>query len=308
MVARFKGWHRLTDFRGSPHSSRNLHTSSPLLSPARPLGDSPRSRRITAEMKTLGLQSGSGANGDSPLFGEAGPLSSDDEDDDVILIAGAGDSSEEEALAQVVKRRTRRPRSRSPVASSADKSVSVSEPNAAVAVTVAAPPAAATPFDPPGMPDYESLAITTLQRKVRQYGFRASKEKDVLVAQLRQVWIAMHPDLGAGAGTPPVLLAEPIDGGGGGGGDKSKKGTRRRTPLVTAAGDEATSAPAEAKTRRSRTETASKAVGVEAAAVDAENATAVPGATIGEKLRHLIINHETLYLRILRYEVRRHSW
>ncbi|KAL8276257.1 hypothetical protein RQP46_011331 [Phenoliferia psychrophenolica] len=43
------------------------------------------------------------------------------------------------------------------------------------------------------MPDYTLLSTSDLQSQVSRYGFRLSKERSVLVDQLTQVWIAMHP-------------------------------------------------------------------------------------------------------------------
>ncbi|GAA5874378.1 hypothetical protein JCM3774_005021 [Rhodotorula dairenensis] len=213
---------------------------------------------------------------------------------DVVLVGGANDSSEEEALAQVVRKsRTRRSRS-----DNEDQSASAPDPIPAPAPT---PPASSARTDPPGMPDYGSLAVATLQRKVRQYGFRASKEKDVLVAQLRQVWIAMHPD----AGDDGVSAVGESVGDGGGGGDKRKKSRKKRTSLADESSDE-TAANQMKPTGRTRTKKqAAKRpveVGGEEDDAPADEGVTVPGNTVGEKLRHLIVNHKTLYLRILRYE------
>lgn len=217
------------------------------------------------------------------------------------MVGGAdgSSSSEEEALVQVVERNKsspkRRRRARSPPSSS-DSDL----PNTCAAPTIAAvAPAPALP----DMPDYESLAVTTLQRKVRQYGFRASKEKDVLVAQLRQVWIAMHSN--------PLPDGEEATASRG----KAREGTES-TDSPSPKGKKATASKAKAKakaktTTAGRVRAKAKAKPTEdEAAGDLESAApgadSVPGKTVGEKLRHLIVQNEGLYLRILRYEV--HLW
>ena len=53
------------------------------------------------------------------------------------------------------------------------------------------------------MPDYNSYTLAKLQTEVARYGFRVSKERSVLVDQLTQVWIAMHP-----APPPPATPAK----------------------------------------------------------------------------------------------------
>lgn len=124
------------------------------------------------------------------------------------------------------------------------------------------------------MPDFAALAVTTLQRKVRQYGFRASKEKDVLVAQLEQVWTAMHQGGGGGGDMEAMPAMAPK------GGRKKPGGRGRGKALETADGESGDDVPG-------------------AAAAAAE-----PDETVGEKLRALIVAETSLYLRILRYEVR----
>ncbi|KWU42956.1 hypothetical protein RHOSPDRAFT_35462 [Rhodotorula sp. JG-1b] len=213
-------------------------------------------------------------------------------------------SSEEEALARVVERNKSSPkkrrRARSP-ASSSESDLPTSPSRivpSRVGDTVAVPAAAPAPTLP-GMPEYESLAVTTLQRKVRQYGFRASKEKDVLVAQLRQVWIAMHP-------APPLPVpdggeAAETDASGG----KTKKGaasTDSPSPnkKTTASKAKATTAGrGRAKVKAKSKDDDENASDLEIAAPEADS---VPGSTVGEKLRHLIVHDEGLYCRILRYE------
>lgn len=49
------------------------------------------------------------------------------------------------------------------------------------------------PPPPPNMPDYASQTVAALQREVVKFGFKVSKEKSVLVAQLAAVWDVMHP-------------------------------------------------------------------------------------------------------------------
>ena len=212
-------------------------------------------------------------------------------------------SSEEEALAQVVERNKSSPkkrrRARTPPSSSNSDLPTSPTLGSRPAQSVAPVPTPA----PPGMPDYESLAITTLQRKVRQYGFRASKEKDVLVAQLRQVWIAMHPD------SAPLLEK-------GREADARSSGARKGTvstdsPSSKGKKTAASKAKAKATTAgrgRSQTKTKTKSKGDGETASDVEiaapEADSVPGSTVGEKLRHLIVQNDGLYRRILRYEVR----
>ncbi|KAK4702112.1 hypothetical protein P7C70_g4110, partial [Phenoliferia sp. Uapishka_3] len=53
---------------------------------------------------------------------------------------------------------------------------------------------------PAGMPDYSTFETAKLQTEVSKYGFRISKERSVLIEQLTQVWMAMHP---------PVPVAAP---------------------------------------------------------------------------------------------------
>ncbi|GJN92570.1 hypothetical protein Rhopal_005600-T1 [Rhodotorula paludigena] len=57
---------------------------------------------------------------------------------------------------------------------------------------------------PAGAPDYAGMTVAALQREVAKYGFRASREKSVLVRQLHDVWRAMHPDGAAAAGDADV--------------------------------------------------------------------------------------------------------
>ncbi|GAA5985857.1 hypothetical protein JCM10908_006306 [Rhodotorula pacifica] len=228
----------------------------------------------------------------------------DDDDEDVVFVGGGDESSEEAALAQVVKRSSpKRPRRRS-------KSLSTSNSVSSLASLspvksrrkVTAPAASPAVANPPGMPDYDSLAIATLQRKVRQYGFRASKEKEVLVAQLRQVWIAMHPpdQVEVDEEVPPKAQKK----GGGVGRRRRSSSTGSHlsldedgTPKDAAKSVRATKAKA---TRKKQEELANEdADKDDSAALDAN---AVPGSTVGEKLRHLIMGNEKLYLRILRYE------
>lgn len=59
---------------------------------------------------------------------------------------------------------------------------------------------AAPPPPPPGMPDYASWNLAVLQSQVSQYGYRISKERSVLVAQLTKVWCAIN--LPAGVAKP----------------------------------------------------------------------------------------------------------
>lgn len=224
-------------------------------------------------MKTLGLHSP-----ESPSA-RAKREAMDDWNEDDLLVGGASEagsgggavvdgsssSSEEEPLAAVVERTSpKRRRRRSSVQS--DSELYIVEPS-----PVAAGQASPASYDPPGLPDYASLAVTTLQRKVRQYGFRASKEKDVLVAQLRQVWNAMHPVGHDSAGPAPAA---------------AKTQTAGRTKA--------------ASRRKKKADAGTDAEDVEEVAA----ADTVPGETVGEKLRALIAANDQLYLRILRYEVR----
>ncbi|SCV71679.1 BQ2448_3267 [Microbotryum intermedium] len=111
-----------------------------------------------------------------------------------LVVTDDGSSSEDEPLAAVAKRscakstgrKVGRPRkvSTSPSISS-PSSTSTSDIDEIVIYSSVNPP--------PGCPDYSSQSLEQLQRQVKGFGFRVSKEKSVLVDQLIKVWIAMHP-------------------------------------------------------------------------------------------------------------------
>ncbi|GAA5913032.1 hypothetical protein JCM8208_005674 [Rhodotorula glutinis] len=138
--------------------------------------------------------------------------------------------------------------------------------------TSVVPPAPASAASAP--PDYSSLSLAALQRKVAAYGFRPSKERGVLERQLVDVWRALHP---AGASETGVAEAE--------------------AKLGVAGSSSSSSSPAPKKTRGRKKK-------VVAAQEDDADGTAAQadGESVGEKLRRLVVADEGLYLRILRYE------
>ncbi|GAA6007262.1 uncharacterized protein JCM10292_003961 [Rhodotorula paludigena] len=117
-------------------------------------------------------------------------------------------------------------------------SIAAGRDDAAIAKVVsrAKPTPVATAADaeapPAGAPDYAGMTVAALQREVAKYGFRASREKSVLVRQLYDVWRAMHPggaSTAAGAETSPP----------------KKRGRRRKKDGAAAAASADESAQAE---------------------------------------------------------------
>ena len=146
-------------------------------------------------------------------------------------------SSDEEPLAKVVKSRTT---TRAP----AKKAAKRAAPRRRVPSPSSSDSDAAPPL-PPGLPDFASYTLPALQSGVAKYGYRASKERSVLIGQLTACWIALNPD--------KVVKPKPKP--------RKQKG------------------------------------GVE---------DDVEVETVGERLRKLILENEELYLKVLRYEVRRY--
>ena len=121
---------------------------------------------------------------------------------------GKVESSEEESLVNLLARtptKSKRKNKKTPspeVAvskpSSSRRRISPSSPSASSASDSSLPAPPSKPAkkrgDPPSMPTYSSLPLTTLQKEVQKYGFRPSKEKSVLVSQLKDVWRAMNKD------------------------------------------------------------------------------------------------------------------
>jgi len=200
---------------------------------------------------------------------------------------GEVESSEEESLVNLLARtptkskrknkKTSSPEITVSKPSSTRRRISPSSPAASSASDSSLPAPPSKPAkkrgDPPSMPTYSSLPLTTLQKEVQKYGFRPSKEKSVLVGQLKDVWRALNKD--------KVEAWET--------GEEVVKKTRKKKVVEEKEGGEAK----KTKGRRKR--------GV----VVEEEVEEEPGETrtVGERLRELIVNDEELYCRILRYEV-----
>jgi len=282
-------------------SSRNLATSrrnSP--SPTRRKGKG-KEGVIEEGVKRLGL---------GEPRSEFGALSDgmewmDDGEDDAwgdgggVLVGGVGEgaegrregeaeSSEEESLINLIarsptkstskNRKTPSPRvSTSKPSTSSRRRISPSSPSPSAFSDSSLPPPSNKPTknqgDPPTMPTYSSLPLTTLQKEVQKYGFRPSKEKSVLVSQLKDVWRAINKD-----------KVEAWDKG-----EETVKKTRKKKAVEEKDGGEVK----KTKGRRKR------------GAIVEEEVEEEPGETrtVGERLRELIVNDEELYCRILRYEV-----
>ncbi|GAA5948984.1 hypothetical protein JCM10213_003181 [Rhodosporidiobolus nylandii] len=163
-------------------------------------------------------------------------------------------------------------------------------PAAKPAAKTAAPPPAddtAEDSDPAGMPAYATRTLAQLQKEVQRYGFRPSKEKSVMVEQLRAVWMAMNPS--ASTSTSVVAArASPA---------KAKAKGKKRAPAAAASAveeeDQLAKEP-KAKPRARKKKAAAATSDAEPEPEDTE--------TAGEKLRKLILADVGLYCRILRYE------
>lgn len=236
---------------------------------------------------------------------------SDDGEDEldlggVLLVGGAEESrrgsrevesSDEEPLRQVVARtpiksQSRKKKNKSPsprIVTTKTKTtrrrISPSSPSASDSDL---PPLSSSTVskkrtgDPPGMPAYSSLPLSTLHKEVQKYGYRPSKEKSVVVQQLKDVWKAINKD--------KVEAWER--------GEVDEAGKKVR-------GKGKKKAVSEREDDGSKTTTATKGRRKRRTIVDESETEEVEGETrtVGERLRELIVNDEQLYLRILRYEV-----
>ncbi|GAA5899859.1 hypothetical protein JCM6882_005451 [Rhodosporidiobolus microsporus] len=177
------------------------------------------------------------------------------------------------------------PPPRRPAAATKPKAATKSRPAAASASPALAPPA---DLDPAGMPAYSTFALTKLQKEVAKYGFRPSKEKSVMVDQMRSVWRALNSDAVASAAAGPALVVD----------DPPTPVKQRRKRLTKAAATEAVGDDSAPKPKgRGR-----KKKAVAASDEEGDGAVEVDSRTPGEKLRELILADEELYCRILRYE------
>ncbi|GAA5938821.1 uncharacterized protein JCM15063_004879 [Sporobolomyces koalae] len=156
--------------------------------------------------------------------------------------------------------------------------------------------------DPPLMPTYSSLPLLTLQKEVGKYGFRASKEKSVLVQQLQDVWRAVNKDKIEAWQEQQQEELVSSDQNAEARSEEVVVGTRKnRKKNDGQSNNRENIQPKPTKGRRKRRTRAE---------IDADNASAGDDAeqeagetrTVGERLRELIVNDESLYCRILRYE------
>ncbi|GAA5847837.1 hypothetical protein JCM3766R1_001204 [Sporobolomyces carnicolor] len=141
--------------------------------------------------------------------------------------------------------------------------------------------------DPPGMPAYSSLPLSTLQKEVQKYGYRPSKEKSVVVQQLKNVWRALNKATVEAWERGELDQARP-------GARKGKGSKRQKAVNPDLEAQVSSSQTTKTKGRRKRRVIVDDSAGDE---VGDDNET-----TVGERLRDLIVNDEHLYLRILRYE------
>lgn len=291
--------------------SADLTASSPRTnghsSPVGSMADSPSVLRTAERMRTLGLhnlEAYDDAERDETENAAAEWMDEDD-DDDCLLVwegghagrtdleagreelaiergsPGPGDregaiSSDEEPLVVTAARW----RKRSDTTAHADKSDKPRRGNEHRGVS--ASPSITSPSESglgddaapkrTDMPDYASQTLLQLQKQVKQYGYRVSKERSVLVSQLERIWSALHPDQRTHA-LPPLEIAVEAA--------RSPSKTARKLPRK---GRKAASAPA-------------------APPDDPDSDDGHAGETVGERLRVLLLAHDELYHKILRYEV-----
>ncbi|GAA5959734.1 hypothetical protein JCM3765_000083 [Sporobolomyces pararoseus] len=226
----------------------------------------------------------------------------------VMLVGGAEEmrrggereveSSEEESLAQVVARtpvksKSRKKKIKSPsprIVTAKTKTtrrrISPSSPSASDSEP---PPPSSSAVakkrtgDPPGMPAYSSLPLSTLHKEVQKYGYRPSKEKSVVVQQLKDVWKAINKDKVEAWERGELDEA----------GKKVRAKGKKKVVSEKQKDDESSEKATTTKGRRKR-----RTIVDESETEEAEGET----RTVGERLRELIVNEEQLYLRILRYE------
>lgn len=227
-----------------------------------------------------------------------------------VLIGGAGESggtgggevesSEEEALANLIARTPTKSRGKKDIVTGTRKSgstrrrISPSSPSASSDSDLDPPPLSTLTKprsgDPPGMPAYSSLPLSTLHKEVQKYGYRPSKEKSVVVQQLKEVWKAINKDKVA------AWERGELDDTAGSG----KKTKGRKAKKKAAVEEDRVEVP-KTKGRRKRR-------AIVADTEDVDETEEGETRTVGERLRELIVNDEKLYLRILRYEVSLHSF
>ncbi|GAA6062339.1 hypothetical protein JCM10212_006589 [Sporobolomyces blumeae] len=153
------------------------------------------------------------------------------------------------------------------------------------------------PGDPPSMPAYSALPLSTLQKEVGKYGFRPSSEKSVLVAQMKSVWKAMNKDKVEAWERGEVDEQEVA---------KKKKLVARRRKVAAGAARSVTGGGGNTRGRRKKVRTSAGRVGSSEDEDDesGEDYVSDPDETqtVGERLRELIVADPDLYIRILRYE------
>ncbi|GAA5973442.1 hypothetical protein JCM11641_006462 [Rhodosporidiobolus odoratus] len=140
------------------------------------------------------------------------------------------------------------------------------------------------------MPDYAAKTLPQLQKEVAKYGFRASKEKAVVVEQLERVWKALNPEVDLVAEDEAVDT--PV---------KAKKRVTKKAkvPLTEEGGEDGVAVEPQPGTKAKRGRKKQVVEDKEAEEKEDEDTR-----TSGEKLRELILKEENLelYCRILRYE------
>ncbi|GAA6016313.1 hypothetical protein JCM11491_006812 [Sporobolomyces phaffii] len=234
-----------------------------------------------------------GGEGGAVLIGGAVKKNGPAEPDGIL----GGESSEEEALVDLISRtptqvgsksKSKPPRTSATTAktkSSGRRRISPSSDSGSLSDSDVAQAQSATiskrSTDPPGMPAYSTLPLTTLQKEVQKYGYRPSKEKSVVVQQLKDVWKAINKDIVNKweRGELQEVVAK-----------KPSRGKSKRKE-----GEAGSEVPKKPTRGRRRKRVAPEESGEE----EVEEGET---RTVGERLRELIVNERELYLRILRYE------
>ncbi|GAA5890804.1 hypothetical protein JCM5296_003424 [Sporobolomyces johnsonii] len=140
--------------------------------------------------------------------------------------------------------------------------------------------------DPPDMPAYAALSLAALRKEVAKYGFRPSKEKSVMVEQMRIIWKAMNPLPEAVNPLPEAVnpLPEAVEGGEEAEQEEGKARGRKKAKTAT------------------KTATKKVTKGKKKEVDEEEEAEEGDQQTTGERLRALIVADQALYVRVLRYE------
>lgn len=177
------------------------------------------------------------------------------------------------------------------------------------------------------MPDYESWEKETLQAETARYGYKAAGSRKVLVGQLVRVWRALHPAEAAAMDAAQVTAAEGSEGNesddascGSSSAQSTpqKKQRTRKEPALApwkrkGKGKAGTIADAEqeeaAPRRRRRSSSASsRSSRSDDLAIPEESINDIESEsemkTAGDRLRERVLANQTLYMRLLRYEVR----